>query len=80
MSEPMDTNTKDVYVRLLNEGTLVLRPTRAISCGTDMYQLLPTMNYDPDDEEWEFVPGTTVRCVCEFREGEELLIANEKVG
>ena len=52
-----------IYVRLLNEGTEVSRPTEAVSCGGGLYRLLPTAGYDPDDEEWEFFPGSVVRAV-----------------
>ena len=56
------TPTVTVYVQLLEEGTDTIRPTQAIPLGGDLYKLLPTMNYDPEDEIWEFVPGSVVRC------------------
>ena len=49
-----------VYVQLLNEGTVVYRPTNAVSLETDVAILCPD-EYDPDDEEWEFKPGSVVR-------------------
>ena len=55
-----------IYVALLNEGVEVWRPVRAERVGEDSYVLLgPAPDgavYDPDDEEWEFKPGTVVRC------------------
>jgi|GEM_PF-2339192 hypothetical protein len=49
-----------VYVQLLNEGTVVYRPTNAIFLDTQVAILDPD-EYDPDDEEWEFKPGSVVR-------------------
>jgi hypothetical protein len=34
--------------------TLVVRPTHGVSFGSELYRVLPTSNYDPDDEPWEF--------------------------
>ncbi len=51
-----------VYVRMLDEGTDVFRPTQAERLSTGAYRLLPTPDYDPDDENWEFMPHETVRC------------------
>jgi hypothetical protein len=59
----MDSNIKRVkiYVRLLNEGTEVSRPTQALDLGSDLFEILPTEGYDPEDETWEFPPGSVVR-------------------
>ena len=54
--------TETIYVFLLNEGTDTWRPTTARRVDDVTFNLLPTPNYDPGDEEWEFVPGTTVQC------------------
>lgn len=56
MSEEMisSTDTREVFVRLLDEGTDVRRPTMAIALGGTRYQLLATDDYDPDEEHWEF--------------------------
>jgi hypothetical protein len=56
-----------IYVRLLDEGTEVSRPTEAVALGDGLYKLLPTPKYDPDDESWEFPPGSVVRA--EMRTG-----------
>ncbi len=55
-------NTVMVYVPLLDEGTPTIRGTQAIPMGGDLYKILPTPNYDPEDETWEFLPGSIVRC------------------
>jgi len=65
----MDSSATEIYVRLLNEGTEVSRPTRALDIGSGLFRLPPTPGYDPEDEEWEFRPGDLVRA--EERESEE---------
>jgi hypothetical protein len=55
-------NSITIYVELLDEGTPTLRPTRGIHVADDIYRLLPTPNYDPEDETWQFLPGSLVRC------------------
>ena len=55
-----------VYVKLLDEGVDVWRPVPAEDLGQRRYRILPTDNYDPDDETWEFLPGTAA--VCEPRQ------------
>lgn len=60
MAAPSTRTT--VYVKLLDEGVDVWRPVPAEVLGQRQYRLLPTDNYDPDDEIWEFLPGTAVIC------------------
>lgn len=80
MSAETGSNTRTVYIELLDEGTPVIRPTEAEAIGGgDSYLLLPTSDYDPEDEHWEFPPGSIVRCVKEVRDGEELLVARQLV-
>ena len=81
MSEVMalSTNELPIYIPLLNEGTDVLRPTTGIILETDVVRVVATRDYNPDIEEWEFVPGSTVRCVKEFRGGREILVARHRV-
>jgi hypothetical protein len=55
------TDPMVVYVQLLGEGTVVYRPAPAESLGANLVRLLMPEGYDPDDEDWEFKPGTTVR-------------------
>ncbi len=58
----MTINNISIHVRLLNEGTDVTRPTKAMELGNGLFKILPTDDYNPEDEEWEFIPGSTVRC------------------
>jgi hypothetical protein len=51
----------EIHIRLLNEGTEVSRPTRAINIGDGLFRILPVPGYDTDDEEWEFAPGSVIR-------------------
>jgi hypothetical protein len=53
-------NLETIYVRLLGEGTDVVRPAPARRLADDLYELLSTANYDPKDETWEFLPGCKV--------------------
>ena len=73
------TSVQTVYVPLLNEGTSVVRPTQGVKLGENLYRVLPTKDYDPNDEEWEFPPGTVVECVGEIRGGQEILVARKRV-
>lgn len=57
-----EEKTVEIYIYLLEEGTDTIRPTQALDLGDGTYKLLPTENYDPEDEIWEFLPGTIVRC------------------
>jgi len=73
------TNAEKVFVELLEEGTTCLRPTLAQPLGEGKYRLLPTEDYDPDDEHWAFPPGSIVRCRKERWSGGEVLVARERV-
>jgi hypothetical protein len=64
-----DIQTEQVYVQLLNEGTPTWRPTMAERLTPGLYRLLATEGYDPEDEEWEFRPGSVVRCETQERSG-----------
>lgn len=70
----MSTKVK-IYVRLLNEGTEVSRSTEALDLGNGLFELLPTPDYDPEDEDWEFCPGSVVRCERRFGSSGEHLLA-----
>lgn len=75
--------TKEIYIRLLEEGTDVFRPTQGEEISEGIYRVLPTVNYDPEDEVWEFLPGTIVRCkekaVLEGTKPKNVLVATEQV-
>ena len=70
----------EICVRLLDEGTDVSRPTQGAILGDGLFELLPTDNYDPDDEHWEFLPGSIVRAT-EVLDGDRIhLIATALEG
>jgi hypothetical protein len=73
----MEPSTKVViYVRLLDEGVPVARPTYGEVIRDNIFRVLPTENYNPEDETWEFPPGTIVRCERKVSpDGEEALLA-----
>ncbi len=81
MSVVPDSSTKTVmsntvYVHLLGEGVQVYRPVPAFQVAPTVYVLGGAEFYDPEDEEWEFLPGA--RVVVEERimeEGDTVLIA-----
>ena len=77
MSAGRDTDTETiVYVRLLDEGTDVWRPVRAIRFSDGSFQIAEPDGYDPELEAWEFPPRAKVRCTVKtFAGGEEGLIA-----
>ncbi len=58
MSEVTTSDTETVYVRLLEEGVDVWRPVSAHSLGGDVFELSSAPV--PDDEVWEFAPGSRV--------------------
>jgi hypothetical protein len=68
-----------IYVRLLDEGTDVFRPTFATQQANSCYLLLPTPDYDQEDETWEFKPGDVVRCKKKLLAGGIRLVAECKV-
>jgi hypothetical protein len=75
-----DKTTVKVYVELLEEGTDTWRPTQAIPLENNLYKLLPTPDYNPEDEVWQFLPGTIVRCVEKRNDKlQKILVATEKV-
>ncbi len=81
MSEEMAsyTNIVDIYIPLLNEGTDVVRPTKGEPVGEMRFKVLPTSDYSPEFEEWEFPPGSIVACAVEKRESREVLVARSRI-
>lgn len=77
MWEAMDssTETHQVYVRLLDEGTDVFRPAPAIRVSEGVYELIAPGDYDSEDETWEFLPGSKVRCELRDLTGGRVLVA-----
>jgi hypothetical protein len=79
LKQPHNAPVK-VYIHLLEEGTPTLRPTQAVKMKNGIYKLLPTPNYDPEDEIWEFLPGSLVKCIhTQSYKGEPILLAVEAV-
>jgi hypothetical protein len=64
-----------VYVRLLGEGVEVYRPVVASMVSTTSYTLGGTDVYDPEDEEWEFSPGSLVTVQERTLNGDVVLVA-----
>ena len=54
--------TETIYIPLLDEGLNVYRPTEAERLPDGSYLVRPTPDYDPEDEAWQFVPGSRVTC------------------
>ena len=52
----------EIYVELLDEGSPVWRPTQGVKLADGVYTVLPTADYDPNDELWAFPPGSHVIC------------------
>lgn len=75
MSAATDSGTKTVFVRLLGEGTSVMRPTKAVPISPGKFLLQSTADYNPDDETWEFPPGSVVLCKKMDRNGETIFVA-----
>ena len=75
----MCKNNEKIYIYLLNEGTDCWKPAYGEKIGVNLYKILSTDNYNPDDEEWQFPPGSLVRCEKKklFDKNKEDLIAVE---
>lgn len=54
--------TEEIYVYLEDEGLDVWRPARAVRLDAQTYVLLRPDDYDPEDEKWQFPPGSVVGC------------------
>ena len=74
-AQNLSTESAQVYVRLLGEGTLVFRPSPAIFLEPGKARLVAPSGYDPEDEDWEFRPGTVVRVELRQLDGGEVYIA-----
>jgi hypothetical protein len=71
----MTADDSAVLVRLLGEGTVVYRPSPATRIADKVYRLGPSEGYDPEDEHWEFPPGSTVRCEARMFDGSLVMVA-----
>jgi hypothetical protein len=64
-----------VYIYLLNEGVDVWRLVRATQLRDDVY-FIDADETVPEDEEWQFRPGASVRCILKiFDDGKTKLVA-----
>ena len=50
----------EIYVLIPEDDQYA--PVQAEIVGDNLYKILPTPDYDPEDAEWEFPPNTVVRC------------------
>lgn len=66
---------RNVYIKLLEEGTKVYRPVPAIEIESNIYEVQGFEIYDPEDEVWEFKPGTYVLVEEQNLDGENVLVA-----
>lgn len=51
----------NVFVELLDEGVETWWPTWAVPLPNGLFKLLEPIGYDPENEYWDFVPGSEVR-------------------
>ena len=51
-----------IFIALLDEGVDVWRPAPAWRVDGSTYIVLRPDGYDPDEERWEYPPGSTVHC------------------
>jgi hypothetical protein len=72
-------NLVTLYIRLLDEGTEVARPTRAEEIAGGFLRVLPTPDYDSEDEHWEFPPGAIVRSEKRRYSDGEVVLALERI-
>jgi hypothetical protein len=66
---------KTIFIHLEDEGVDVWRPAKAKRLADGSYRLLAAPGYDPEDEKWEFPPGSIVRCQRRKLSGGEKLVA-----
>ena len=64
-----------IYIQLLDEGTKVYRPVPACEIENNIYEVGGFEIYDPEDEVWEFIPGTHVLVEKQNLDGENVLVA-----
>jgi hypothetical protein len=67
-----------VYVKLLGEGTRVYRPAQAEFIDNVTARLQPVIDYASLGEDWEFPPGSVVKCVTRQMDGEAVFVAISK--
>ena len=69
----------NIYVALLDEGVAVWRPVKAKRIRNNIYQVAEAEI--PEDENWEFGPGSVVHCKQKtFADGIVGLVAYKSAG
>lgn len=66
---------KKIYIQLLEEGTKVYKPVPAIEIENNIYEVQGFEIYNPEDEVWEFLPGTNVLVEEQNFDGTNVLVA-----
>jgi hypothetical protein len=67
-----------IYVALLGEPAGTWRPVQAAPRADGVYAIL-SKNDDPEGEQWQFSSGSLVRCEPRTVDGQQLLLAVERV-
>jgi hypothetical protein len=73
------TEIETIFVRLLDEGTDVMRPVQAAKVVSGNFRLIEPTDYDPEYETWEFAPDSIVRCETRRVADQMILIAVEVI-
>jgi hypothetical protein len=79
MAEEPISKAETIFVYLQEEGTDVWRPTLGRKIGHMVFEVLATSDYEPEDEKWQFVPGTIVECEKRILNGATVLAAVRQV-
>jgi len=69
------TMERIIYIQLLDEGTKVYRPVPACEIENNIYEVGGFEIYNPEDEVWEFPPGTYVLVEAQNLDEENVLVA-----
>jgi hypothetical protein len=70
---------KTIYIKLLEEGTKVYKPVPAIKIENNIYKVQGFQLYDPEDEVWEFLPGSYVIVEEQSLNGDSVLVATKSI-
>ena len=65
---------------MLNEGSVAYRPVSAYLIEKNIYKIDGSECYNPEDEEWEFLPGMYVLVEEKKLSGENVLVAVKNQG
>jgi hypothetical protein len=75
MQEMKDLSIDIIYVRLLDEGTDVWVPVKAVKVSDSLFKILADDKYSYDNEGLEFKPGEVVACELQTRSIGDVLVA-----